>query len=194
MNRGYPAMPETTNATGLGKLFGGIAAMFKDAPADGDVHVSGPLRGQRKKPIPVEDGEALTTTTAKKFEKSVKVLKVDTDLGLVFGWGIICKKDGEDYIDLQKDHITEDAMLNAAADFMANSRVAKEMHTGDAAGSIVFAFPMTGEIAKAYGVETRDTGLMIAMKPDADMLERFRDGTLTGFSIGGSYGESEEVP
>jgi hypothetical protein len=42
--------------------------------------------------------------------------------------------------------------------------------------------------AKAFGVETKTTGLMIAIKPDSDdMLAKFRDGTLTGFSIGGPY-------
>lgn len=184
-------MTKAANASALGKVFAGLASLFKDSPTGADVHVSGPLAGRKKKPLAEPDDDE--KAAAKKFEKSVAVLKVDTDLGLVFGWGIVCKKDGADYFDLQNDHIPEDAMLSAATDFMAHSRVAKEMHTGDAAGSIVFAFPMTAEIAKAYGVETRDSGLMIAMKPDADMLERFRDGTYTGFSIGGSRGDDEEV-
>lgn len=123
-----------------------------------------------------------------------EVVKVDDSLGLVFGFALICKIDGEDYYDVQGDHIPEDSMLKAAADFMANSRMAKEMHVGDGKGSVVFAWPMTAEIAKAMGIETRTTGLMIAMKPDSEaILNKFRDGTYTGFSIGGRRLEDEEV-
>jgi hypothetical protein len=85
-------------------------------------------------------------------------------------------------------------MISSAIDFMQHSRVAKEMHSGESAGSVLFAFPMTEDIAKAFGIETKTTGLMIAMKPDsADMLEKFKDGTYTGFSIGGVRLDDEEV-
>jgi Putative phage serine protease XkdF len=115
-----------------------------------------------------------------------RIIKVDDDLGLVMGWAIICTVDGEPYFDKQGDHITESGMLEASTDFMKSFRVAKEMHVGDEKGTIVFAWPMTDEIAKAFGVEVDQTGLMIAMKPDSDeMLEKFRDGTYNGFSIGG---------
>lgn len=120
-----------------------------------------------------------------------KVLKVDDTLGLVMGYAIICKEDGEDYFDLQGDHITEDAMLKAAVDFMSNSRMAKEMHAGDEAGTVVFAWPMTTEVAKAFDLDVKKTGLMIAMRPDEGMLAKFRDGTYTGFSIGGRWLEQE---
>ena len=124
------------------------------------------------------------------------ICKVNEDLGLVFGWAIVCKQDGVDYFDLQDDHIPEDAMLKASADFMANSRMAKDMHRedGELPGSVVFAFPMTTEVAKSFGVETNTTGLMIAMKPDSpEILKKFQDGEYTGFSIGGSRLASEDV-
>jgi len=132
------------------------------------------------------------------FRTSTKILKVDEELGLVFGWAIVSKIESEPYFDLQGDHIPEDAMLSAATDFMANSRVASEMHKGRVAkveerGSVVFAFPMTTEIAVAFGIVTKQTGLMIAMKPDAEMFDKFKNGTLTGFSIGGKRGEDEEI-
>jgi hypothetical protein len=121
------------------------------------------------------------------------VLKVDESLGLVFGFAIVCKQDGEDYIDLQDDHIPEDVMLKAAAEFMADSRVAADMHQWDEAGnpiqtgSVVFAFPLTTDIAKSLNIETKQTGLLIAMKPESEeTLKKFRDGTYRGFSIGGS--------
>lgn len=116
----------------------------------------------------------------------VKLAKIDDGLGLVFGWAIISKLNGIEYYDTQGDHIPEDVMLKAASDFMQGDAIAKEMHVGGAKGRVVFAFPMTEDIAKAMGVSANQTGLMIAMKPDkADMLQKFRDKTYSGFSIGG---------
>lgn len=129
------------------------------------------------------------------FEYSnAQVAKVDENLGLVFGWAIICKQDGKEYFDVQGDHIPEDAMLKATADFMENSRVSKTMHEGEPTGSVVFAWPMTAEIAKSMGIETETTGLMIAMKPsDPKILAKFKSGAFTGFSIGGSRVQDEVV-
>lgn len=128
------------------------------------------------------------------FRTSTAVTKVDANLGLVLGWAIVSKVDGQPYFDLQGDHIPEDAMLKAATDFMLSARTAKAMHAGGERGTIVFAWPMTEEIAKAYGIDTGGKfGLMIAAKYDADVMAKFADGTYTGFSIGGSRGEDEEV-
>lgn len=127
------------------------------------------------------------------FINKAQVVKVDSDLGLVFGFAIVSTADGQPYYDVQGDHIPEDAMLKAATDFMENSRIAKEMHQGDAKGSVVFAFPLTAEIAKSLGITTQKTGLLIAMKPTPEVLTKFKDGSYTGFSIGGSYGDIEEV-
>lgn len=129
----------------------------------------------------------------KKFNLDAQVLKVNEELGLVMGYAIVCCEDGEPYFDLQGDHIPEDAMLKASLDFMENSRTAKEMHDGDEKGTVVFAWPMTSEVAKAFDIEVNKTGLMIAVRPDEDMLEKFRSGELTGFSIGGMRGEDEEI-
>lgn len=133
------------------------------------------------------------------FTASAAVVKVDDALGLVMGYAIVCNDGGEPYFDVQGDHIPEDAMMKAATDFMLNSRVAGEMHrrsekSAEDHGTVVFAWPMTADVAKAFGIEVQKTGLMIAIKPDDGMLEKFRDGTYTGFSIGGARGDDEEVP
>ncbi len=137
-----------------------------------------------------------------RVEYDAEVLKVDDTLGIVLGWAIICNtgvnikkgESGEPYFDKQGDHIPEYSMLEATTDFMLNSRKAGEMHwkneEGEAIGKgvVVFCWPMTAEIAKAFGVETKQTGLMIAMKPEEDeILEKFRNGDYKGFSIGGNY-------
>lgn len=132
-------------------------------------------------------------TKPQPFTGKAQLVKVDSNLGLVFGFAIVSTLDGVPYFDSQGDHIPEDAMLKAATDFMEHSRIAKEMHAGDQKGSVVFAFPLTVDIAKALGIETKQTGLLIAMKPNEDVLGKFKDGTYTGFSIGGNYGEMESV-
>jgi len=177
------------------KLFAGL---FKDATAQ-SVHATTAIgnEGRKKKPTtfsvmaegkPIEtDGE----TTMADFDKA-QVVKVDADLGLVFGFAVVCKRDGERYFDLQDDHITEKAMLEAATDFMIHSRVSKDMHDS-ADGTVVFAFPLTSDIAKSLKIETEQTGLLIAMKPSPEVFGKFKDGTYTGFSIGGSRGKDEVV-
>lgn len=118
--------------------------------------------------------------------QATSILKVDESLGLVFGFAIICKEDGEDHFDTQGDHIPESVMLDGSFDFAKNSRVAKEMHKGDQIGDITFMFPLTSDIAKSLDIVTKHTGLLIAMKPDSpEVLAKFADGTYTGFSIGG---------
>lgn len=114
-----------------------------------------------------------------------EVVKVSEELGLVFGMAIVCKVDGEDYYDLQGDHIPEDAMLKAVTDFMQHSRVSKEMHRGDQDGKVVFAFPLTQEIADAMGITTKRTGLLVGMKPSPAVLAKYKSGEYQGFSIGG---------
>lgn len=164
-----------------------IARLFKDMTA-GDAHTtSAGVGGKKRKAAP-----GLQPVTMK--EKFASVLKVDAGHGLVLGWAIVCKIGGEDHFDLQSDHIPEEAMLAASVDFMGSGRVAKEMHAGEGVGTILFAFPLTTDIAKAFDLKTDKTGLMIAMRPDSpEMLAKFADGTFTGFSIGGFRLEDEEV-
>ena len=113
------------------------------------------------------------------------VQKVDESLGIVFGFAIICKRDGEEYVDVQGDYIPESAMLEATAEYMAGDRVAKDMHLGDSIGQLVYGFPLTDDIAKALEITTRQTGFVVGMKPNDEIMEKFRSGEYTGFSIGG---------
>ena len=140
-----------------------------------------------KKGLPPLDGDELSSAPVIEttFEIRTEICKVDDELGLVFGWAIICTEMGEPYFDLQKDHALERAMVKAVTGFMKNSRTAKEMHSGERRGEVLHSMPMTAEIAKAFGIQTDKTGWMIAMAPDEAMLAKFKSGELTGFSIGG---------
>lgn len=113
-----------------------------------------------------------------------KVAKVDNSLGLVFGWAIICTEDGEPYVDTQDDYIPDEAMLAASTDFAKGRREGGDMHRC-ADGRIVHTFPLTAEVAKAFGIKCNKTGLMIAMEPTPETLAKFQSGERTGFSIGG---------
>lgn len=108
---------------------------------------------------------------------------VEASDGVVFGWAIISKVDGVRYFDLHGDHIPEQSMLKATSEFMQGKRIACDMH-GKEIGRIVFAWPMTSDIAKAMGFVCRQTGFMVGMKvDDPAVLEKYRNGTYTGFSI-----------
>lgn len=166
-------------------------------PYDGPI-VLGPEELQ-----PMTDGFA--GSIIEKRGKFIKIEKFDDSLGMVFGWAIVCKVNGEDYYDLNIDvnddgtlgdpvpeHITEDAMLKSAADFAIGSRPGNVMHKGPDSGAYAFLFPMTTEIAKAMKIETKTTGLMVGYKPTPEVLAKYRDGTFTGFSIEGSRIRHEE--
>ncbi|MDO8614629.1 MAG: XkdF-like putative serine protease domain-containing protein [Dehalococcoidia bacterium] len=128
-----------------------------------------------------------------------EVVKIDAELGLVFGWGIVCKVDGEPYFDSQRDHIPEASMLRATADFMEKSRMSSEMHARDddgvpmGDGAVIFSFPLTTEVAKALEIDTRKTGWLVAIKPSPGVLAKFKSGEYAGFSIGGGRLVDEDV-
>jgi hypothetical protein len=127
--------------------------------------------------------------TESKFQINSKITKVDDSLGLVFAWAIVCKVDGKAYFDLQDDNADEAGMLKAAADFMMNSRMSGDMHARDDAGqpvgdgTVVFAMPVTADIAKAFDITTKNIGPMIAFKPSPAVLAKYKDGTYTGVSL-----------
>lgn len=140
------------------------------------------------KPIEVDKSDALFA----------QVVKLDKKHGIVFGFGIVCKDEdrGGDagYTDLQKQYIPEDVMFDAAVDFSLNSRATDVMHDDVEDGIAVFTFPLTTEIAKALGIKTSKTGLLVGMKPSKETFKRFESGELTSFSIGGKgYVVEEEI-
>lgn len=113
-------------------------------------------------------------------------------MGIVFGFASICTKGGRPYVDLQGEHIPEAVMLDFAAEFAAGARVAKSMHAGEPVGEVVFLYPLTAEVAKALDITTDTTGLLVGMRPNEATLAKFRDGTFTGFSIGGTAAYNEQ--
>ena len=125
------------------------------------------------------------------FLKAQDSVATDGEHGLVFGFAMVSKVGGQEYYDTQGDHIPEDAMIKASVDFMENGRIAKEMHQGDAEGTVPFAIPITSELRK-FIAETDMTGLLIGMRPSNEMMAKFKSGEFTGFSIGGKVLDSAD--
>jgi hypothetical protein len=129
----------------------------------------------------------------------MKAAGFDESKRLVFGYAIVCKVDGEDYHDLQGDHIAEDDMFDAVTEFTLSSRVAKEMHEGEQKGVVIFSFPMTEEIAKSLGMQWMPTtedhqygpGWIVGVRLDEATFAKVKSGELSGFSIGGSGRRTE---
>ena len=145
------------------------------------------LRDAAEQGIPF-DATLIGKATMTNIQKDFQIAKVNEELGLVFGYAIVCQDNGEDYYDLQGDHIPEDAMLKAWLGYMEKSGlgVAGDMHKSvEQRGTVVGAFPLTSDIAKSLGITPAKTGMIIAMKPDKDVFDKFKSGERTGFSIGG---------
>ena len=118
---------------------------------------------------------------------TAQFVKLDKKLGLAFFWAFkSTDKDGNPYHDLQGDQVVaDDEMIKAAAEFMENGGAVDEMHDSEKTGRVVFAMPMNGEIAAAFGVTTKQSGLMIALKPSAEALKKLESGEYTAVSIAG---------
>lgn len=124
----------------------------------------------------------------------MNTFKVSRELGVIFGWALTSKIGGQDHFDKHGDNVTDEAILEAAVEFMAGDRVAKEMHTGTRKGQVIFALPLTDELKKSFGITCDKSGLIVGIKPDdPKVLDKFLSGEYRGFSIGGSRIEDEEV-
>lgn len=129
-----------------------------------------------------EDGKWKKVKKAGEFQ----VMKVDSKLGIVFGYGMISKTDNEDYYDSDNQHIPEDIMLKSTTDFMEGYRINNNDHSNNDVGKVIHSFPLTKEIAESMGISARHHGWIVGVKPDKPTLKKFADGTYKGFSIEGS--------
>jgi hypothetical protein len=160
------------------------------------------LRIKRLKFISAVDRPAQETATAAIIKRrdggddvsaTFRFVKADDTLGIAFGWALTSTVDGAAYTDLQGDQVREDELVKVAAEYAAQGGNVDEQHDEQpGAGQCVFLFPMTAEIAKALGIDTPATGLLVGIKLAPDVLDKFKSGAYTGFSIGGS-GEREQL-
>lgn len=115
-----------------------------------------------------------------------KILKVDDEQRMVFGWASVITEDGEPVIDRQGDMIEADTLVKAVNEFMEHVRVGKAMHSGEQVGVVVHSLPITKEIGEALGIHSNREGWVVAYKVfDDSVWERVKSGELAAFSIGG---------
>jgi len=121
-----------------------------------------------------------------------KILKVDDEQRMVFGWASVVTEDGEPVIDRQGDVIEAETLVKAVNEFMEHVRVGKAMHTGEQVGVVVHSLPITKEIGEALGIHSNREGWVVAYKVfDDSVWERVKSGELAAFSIGGRAQKQE---
>jgi cation transport regulator ChaB len=121
------------------------------------------------------------------MEKSAaKIIKIDDEARIVWGWASVVSIDGKPMIDRQGDIISAEVMTKAADNFMADVRTAKAMHEGGKIGEVIHSFPLTKALGEALGVHSAMEGWIVAMKVHDDSVwSRVKSGELAAFSIGG---------
>lgn len=137
----------------------------------------------------------MSAAIRKRFHLPFEITTIEKgdDKRIAFGWAIVCKKDGEDYFDVQGDHIPEDSMMDAVHEFMKTARSAKVMHDGEDRGQVMYSLPLTDAVKKAAGIECSVTGWFVGVEFDEAAWKMVKKGHLKGFSIGGYRGEDEEI-
>jgi cation transport regulator ChaB len=133
------------------------------------------------------------TDVNKSFEET-KILKVDDEQRIVYGWASVVSEDGEPVVDTQGDVISPVEMEKMANDFMLDVRTAKAMHKGEKIGEVIHSLPLTADLAKALGVHTDLEGWIVGMKIYDDAVwAAVKGGDFGGFSIGGRAASREEM-
>ncbi len=120
------------------------------------------------------------------FRLEGEILKKDESERIVWGWATVVTKNGELVTDLQGDVILPDEMERFATEYMLDSRVGKDMHAGDPTSITVHSFPLTKQLAEAFGIQCDCEGWIIAQKVVDDAAwAAIMSGERMAFSIGG---------
>lgn len=115
-----------------------------------------------------------------------KIIKVDEDQRIIFGWASVTTHKGEHVVDLQGDVIRTDTLHKAVNEFMKGVRVGKLLHQGDQVGEIIHSFPMSKEICEALEIQSDKEGWITGYYVTDDTLwDAVKAGDYTEFSIGG---------
>ena len=121
-----------------------------------------------------------------KLDIEGKILKVDDEQRIVYGWASVITENGQPVIDRQGDVIEADTLVKAVNDFMEHVRVGKTMHVGGETGRVIHSLPVTKEICDSLGIQCDREGWIVAYKVyDDKVWQMVKSGELAAFSIGG---------
>lgn len=130
---------------------------------------------------------ALIRTAAElDVSKRFDVLKADEEQRIVWGWASVSTVKGELMTDTQGDVIEPGEMVKMANAYMNTARAGKVMHFGEPVAKMLHSFPLTKELGDLLGVSSDREGWIVGMKIEDDTIWKMvKQGTFTGFSIGG---------
>jgi len=152
------------------------------------LHVCAILSGTNQENDDSEEGEE------DEVSMSIEVLKSDTEQRIVWGWASVATEDGQPVYDAHGDYIPMDEIVPATNDFMKGARVLKAEHSGPQIGQVVHSLPLTQELAKALGLETKKEGWITGTYVTSDVAwEMVKKGEFPAFSIGGKGKRVETV-
>jgi len=123
-----------------------------------------------------------------------KILKVDDELRVVWGWASVISKNGKTITDTQDDQIQSEVLVKAAHEFMRESAEGGFMHVPDLkVGTIVESMVFTKALQDALGVKVLDKadgqqieGWLVGFSVESEKLwKRVKSGEYAQFSIGG---------
>jgi len=128
----------------------------------------------------------------KKDKSPIKILKIDEEQRIIYGWASVTTYKGELVVDLQGDVIKTETLHKAFNKFMKGVRVGKLNHSGEQVGQIVHSFPMSKEICEALGIQSDKEGVISGFHVTDDTLwEKVKSGEYAEFSIGGRAQKQE---
>ena len=128
----------------------------------------------------------------KQSHDDFKILKIDEEQRIIYGWASVTTYKGELVVDLQGDVIKTDTLHKAFNEFMKGVRVGKINHSGEQVGQIVHSFPMSKEICAALEIQSDKEGVISGFHVTDDTLwEKVKSGEYAEFSIGGRAQKQE---
>lgn len=126
------------------------------------------------------------------MSESIKILKIDEEQRIIYGWASVTTLKGEHIVDLQGEVIKTDTLHKAINEFMKGVRVGKLNHSGEQVGQIVHSFPMSKDICEALGIQSDKEGWITGYHVTDDTLwEKVKAGDYAEFSIGGRAQKGE---
>lgn len=133
-----------------------------------------------------------TVSETTKADEAMKIIKIDEDQRIIYGWASVTTYNGELVVDLQGDVIKTDTLHKSINEFMKGVRVGKLNHSGEQVGQIVHSFPMSKEICEALGIQSDKEGWITGYHVTDDTLwQKVKSGDYAEFSIGGRAQKQE---
>ena len=133
-----------------------------------------------------------TVSETTKSEQTIKILKIDEEQRIIYGWASVTTYKGELVVDLQGDVIKTETLHKAFNEFMKGVRVGKINHSGEQVGQIVHSFPMSKDICEALEIQSDKEGVISGFHVTDDALwEKVKSGEYAEFSIGGRAQKQE---